>query len=286
MNTVFASLIEDDGPAVKTPKNKDSGSKKGGSSIEPKVSFSAEGSKKVDNRSKGAATGGHKNKERLQGRPTKTKSDGTSRNRQFDRTGNAGGARKKGAGPGGWGNPQKDATAAEKNGVSDEDDDEDDDEEVEGGDDAEEEFVPPAIFTYDDFLKRQAEGSKNKAFFGAQSERSVNASDYTGMKSNENQEEEYMKKTYGKTQREKKAQRSMKAKAVGGDFGIAIDRPPRDFGDRDNRDRGDGDNRRSNNGGRGGRGRGDRRDDRAGGRGGRGGRGINILDTKAFPTLG
>lgn len=258
------------------------GSKAGTSKVSGK---SAAGAAKENPRARGAAKGGAKNKERASGRAVKVKSDGEPRQRQYDRRDGSGRGNQVGSKDGhkGWGNEKHDAANAEKLGVVDE--------AAQGAADAladlnvggnePEEPAEPAkpVFSMEEYLAKQAERTTNSELFGAVQARTVNKSDYSGIKTQENLGD-FLAGTYSKQQRakgiEKGTQRSLTKKTAPVGFKLAkednitTDRRPQ----RDNR----------NDAGR--------REGRGGGRGGRGGRGNHrgpanndFLDDNAFPPL-
>lgn len=279
---IFSALNDSDDEEVKVK-----GSKAGTSKVSGK---STAGTAKENPRARGAAKGGAKNKERASGRAVKVKGDGEPRQRQYDRRDGSGRGNQVGSKDGhkGWGNEKHDAANAEKLGVVDE--------AAQGAADAladlnvggnePEEPAEPAkpVFTVDEWLAKKAESTTNSELFGAVQARTVNKSDYSGIKTQEDPGE-FVSCTYSKPVRakgiEKGTQRSLTKKTAPVSFKLAkednitTDRRPQ----RDNRnDAGRNDaGRHEGRGGRGGRG--------GGGRGNHRAPANDFLDDNAFPPL-
>lgn len=172
---------------------------------------------------------------------------------------------KDGAGPHGWGNESEDALVAEKTNAAIE-------ENVEAVESAEETTpeveapVVPSVFTLDEFMSRRSAARANSDLFGAVSERTVTASDLSGLKAKTSASDEALMaanalaKNGGKAKKEKD-QRSANAVKLDIDIKFAAAEAPRRERREDN-DRGRGSGRGAGRGGRG-AGRGGRGSDRS-----------------------
>lgn len=254
MNTFAAFADSDDeSPVVKAQVKKEATAAAAKAKTAPKATGGADANEagKVNPRSRGAAGGKAKNKERTAGRVVKPKS-GEPRQRQFDRRSGTGrGKELQKDGVAGWGNSGKEARDAEKNGVADE--------AAQGAADADNELAnetaeldltpkEPAkpTFTYEEFMAKKSGGATN--VFATLGESNVGGPRKETMGI-------FMKLGQDKKKREKGSQRSGEKVMAAPGFLLAKpessfeDRPPR-F-DRGDREGGRGGGRRDRDAGRG-----------------------------------